>query len=99
AEAGGGADERLQVVAGLPDAVVEERQPGGIAGEAIAPLDDEGRAGGDGVRHLRRPVVAVDDPAEAVAGVEVGGRGRTDRPAGDRETQRRALQAGQRLPG
>src|SRR5438067_9833424 len=40
AEARGGADERLHVVDGLPDAVGEERQPGRVAGDPPVVLDD-----------------------------------------------------------
>lgn len=93
----GRADESLEFAVALADGVSKETESCGIAGNTPVALDDGGRALPDRVEQFPTSVMAVDLPADAVAGVEVAWAGRSDAVPGLHVVDGRALEAGERF--
>jgi hypothetical protein len=89
----GRGDEGLEFAVALADGVSKETEGCGVAGNTPGVLDDAGHASPDRVDQFPTAIMAVDLPAEVVAGLEVAWGGRSDAIPGDNVFDGRALEA------
>jgi hypothetical protein len=85
----------LEFAVALANGVSKETEGCGVAGNTPVVLDDAGRALPDRVEQFPTAIMAVDLPADAVAGLEVAWGGRSDAIPGHHVVDGRALAAGE----